>query len=152
MKNKAGEWVEPRLEATSAAGEGANPPATCGFATIDADGEGLPDHGGHVPDRLAGRLQGRPRKDKAASLKAWLTYVLGDGQDVAPAAASTRRCRRSIQTKAQAKVDALTATAADRGASEATDGGRDDHPAGERGSALHRSPAARLPDGRSAGA
>ncbi len=39
VKNKTGNFVEPSLDATSAAGEGANPPEDLRFATINADGD-----------------------------------------------------------------------------------------------------------------
>jgi phosphate transport system substrate-binding protein len=107
VKNKAGKWVEPSLAATSAAGEGANPPASLEFSTIDAPGAGsYPITAVTFQIVWQDSCKAGIKSDVASSLKSWLTYILGDGQKVAPqleyAALPT-----SIQTQAQAKVDGL---------------------------------------------
>jgi len=108
VKNRAGAYVEPSLAATSAAGEGAKPPANLEFSTIDAPGaRSYPITA--VTFQIvfqdvckAGRSQGT-----AASLKSWLTYILGPGQSVAPQL-QYAPLPASIQRMAQARVDALT--------------------------------------------
>jgi len=107
VKNKSGAWVEPSLDATSAAGEGANPPASLEFSTIDADGEGsYPITAVTFQIVFQDVCKAGLDKDTAASLKAWLTYILGDGQGVAPEL-EYAPLPASIQSRAQARVDAL---------------------------------------------
>lgn len=107
VKNKAGAWVEPSLDATSAAGEGANPPANLEFSTINADGEGsYPITAVTFQIVFQDVCKAGLSEDKAASLKSWLTYILGDGQSVAPEL-EYAPLPASIQTRAQARVDAL---------------------------------------------
>jgi phosphate transport system substrate-binding protein len=107
VKNKTGAWVEPSLAATSAAGEGANPPANLEFSTINADGaRSYPITAVTFQIVWQDSCKAGISKAVAGSLKAWLTYILGDGQKVAPqlqyAALPT-----AIQSRAQARVDAL---------------------------------------------
>ena len=60
VKNKAGKYVAPTLESTSAAGEGMTVPADLGISTIDAPGaEGLPDRLADV-HRSSTRTSARP--------------------------------------------------------------------------------------------
>jgi phosphate transport system substrate-binding protein len=107
VKNKTGAWIEPSLEATSAAGEGANPPASLEFSTINADGEGsYPITAVTFQIVFQDVCKAGISADKATSLKAWLTYILGDGQSVAPEL-EYAPLPASIQTRAQARVDAL---------------------------------------------
>jgi phosphate transport system substrate-binding protein len=107
VKNKTGAWVEPSLDATSAAGEGANPPANLEFSTINADGKGsYPITAVTFQIVWQDACKAGISKDTAASLKAWLTYILGDGQRVAPQL-EYAPLPATIQTRAQARVDAL---------------------------------------------
>ncbi len=68
VKNKDGQFVEPSLEATSAAGEGAR--GARGPQVLDhqrAGREVLPDHRGHLPARLGGPVQvGHQGRDRQA--------------------------------------------------------------------------------------
>jgi phosphate transport system substrate-binding protein len=107
VKNKAGAWVEPSLDATSAAGEGASPPANLEFSTINADGKGsYPITAVTFQIVFQDVCKAGLSKDKATSLKAWLTYILGDGQRIAPQL-EYAPLPASIQARAQARVDAL---------------------------------------------
>jgi len=107
VKNKAGAWVEPSLDATSAAGEGANPPANLEFSTINAEGKGsYPITAVTFQIVFQDVCKAGLSQDKAASLKSWLTYILGDGQSVAPEL-EYAPLPASIQARAQARVDAL---------------------------------------------
>jgi phosphate transport system substrate-binding protein len=84
VKNKAGKYVTPTLEATSAAGEGADPPEDLRFSTINAEGDATYPIAAVTfmlvhQDVCKGGLDAA----KAPPLKGWLDYALGDGQDVA---------------------------------------------------------------------
>lgn len=107
VQNKAGNFVEPTLEATSAAGEGANPPADLRFATINADGDQVYPITA-VTFLLVWQDACRAGLDRqvAINTKAWLNYALGAGQEVAPDLAYAP-LPDSIKTRAQARVDAL---------------------------------------------
>ncbi len=107
VKNRAGSFVAPTLEATSAAGEGAAPPEDLRFSTIDADGEqAYPITA--VTFLLVYRDACRAGLDKtkAGLLKDWLSYALGDGQAVAPEL-EYAPLPDAIKTRARAKVDGL---------------------------------------------
>jgi phosphate transport system substrate-binding protein len=108
VKNKAGTFVEPSIEATSAAGEGATPPADLRFATINADGAQTYPIAA-VTFLLAWRDACRAGLDEqqATNVKAWLDYALGAGQQSAPQLAYAP-LPDAIKSKAQAKVDGLT--------------------------------------------
>ena len=107
LKNKAGNFVEPTLEATSAAGEGASPPADLRFSTINADGDQTYPAAAVTfllvyKDMCKAGLSAQ----KAKLVKGWLDYALGAGQDVAPKL-EYAKLPDAIKTKAQAKVDGL---------------------------------------------
>ena len=107
VQNREGQWIEPSLDATSAAGEGANPPASLEFSTINAAGaRSYPITAVTFQIVWQDACKAGVSKDAAASLKAWLTYILGDGQSVAPDL-EYAPLPASIQSRAQAKVDAL---------------------------------------------
>jgi phosphate transport system substrate-binding protein len=107
VQNKAGNFVEPSLEATSAAGEGVRPPADLRFATINADGDQTYPIAA-VTFMLAWQDACRAglSRETATNVKAWLNYALGEGQSVAPEL-HYAPLPDSIKTQAQARVDAL---------------------------------------------
>ena len=72
------------LAATSAAGEGANPPEDLRFSTINAEGDATYPVAA-VTFMLVHEdvCKGGLAADKAPPLKGWLDYALGDGQSVA---------------------------------------------------------------------
>jgi phosphate transport system substrate-binding protein len=84
VKNKAGQYITPTLEATSAAGEGADPPEDLRFSTINAEGNATYPIAA-VTFMLVHQdvCKGGLAAEKAAPLKGWLDYALGDGQEVA---------------------------------------------------------------------
>ncbi|UGS35186.1 phosphate ABC transporter substrate-binding protein PstS [Capillimicrobium parvum] len=85
IKNKDGQFVEPTLEATSAAGQGASPPADLRFTTINAPGATTyPITAVTFLLVYQDMCKAGMSKDNAARVKAWLDYALGDGQQVAP--------------------------------------------------------------------
>jgi len=107
VKNREGQWVEPSLDATSAAGEGANPPASLEFSTINAAGaRSYPITAVTFQIVWQDACKAGVSEDTAASLKTWLTYILGDGQQVAPDL-EYAPLPAGIQSRAQARVDAL---------------------------------------------
>ena len=107
VKNKSGKFIAPTLESTSAAGEGANPPANLEFSTINAPGaRSYPITAVTFQIVWQDACKAGVSRDAAANLKTWLTYILGDGQQVAPDL-EYAPLPAGIQSRAQAKVDAL---------------------------------------------
>jgi phosphate transport system substrate-binding protein len=85
VKNKSGQYVEPSLQATSAAASGVTPPEDLRFSTIDSDNaQAYPIAA--VTFLLvwqdACKAGGNPTQAKL--VKSWLGYALGAGQQVAP--------------------------------------------------------------------
>ncbi len=107
VKNKAGMFVAPTLDATAAAGQSANPPADLRFATIDAPGAQTYPIAA-VTFLLAYKDVCKAGGDagKAKTLKTWLDYALGDGQQVAKQL-QYAPLPDALRTKSQAKVDGL---------------------------------------------
>jgi phosphate transport system substrate-binding protein len=84
VKNKSGQYVEPTLDSTSAAGEGLKVPSDLRFSPIDAPGKAA------YPITAATFLlvyqdvcKAGLDQAKAQRLKAWLDYAEGDGQSAA---------------------------------------------------------------------
>ncbi len=108
VKNKAGKYITPTLEATSAAGEGANPPEDLRFSTINAEGDASYPVAA-VTFMLVHEdvCKGGLAADKAPPLKGWLDYALGDGQSVAKEL-QYAPLPAPVLEKAKAKVAGLT--------------------------------------------
>jgi phosphate transport system substrate-binding protein len=107
VKNKEGQFVEPSLEATSAAGEGADVPDDLKFSTIDAPGaKSYPITAVTFLLVWADQCKAGIKPETAKLVKSWLNYALGDGQKVAPEL-QYAPLPDPIKQKAQAKVDAL---------------------------------------------
>jgi phosphate transport system substrate-binding protein len=108
VKNKAGKYITPTLEATSAAGEGANPPEDLRFSTINAEGDATYPVAA-VTYMLVHQdvCKGGLAADKAPPLKGWLDYALGDGQAVAKEL-QYAPLPAAVLEKAKAKVAGLT--------------------------------------------
>ena len=108
VKNKEGNFVEPSLDATSAAGQGAQVPDDLKFSTINAPGaKTYPITA--ITFLLAWQDQCKAgiKPETAKLVKSWLDYGLGDGQSVATEL-EYAPLPANIKTKAQAKVDGLT--------------------------------------------
>jgi phosphate transport system substrate-binding protein len=107
VKNKAGRFVAPSLDATSAAGEGAKPPADLRFSTINAPGASTYPISA-VTFLLVYRdmCKAGLAPDNAKRVKAWLDYALGAGQKVAPEL-EYAPLPAGIRQEAQRKVDGL---------------------------------------------
>jgi phosphate transport system substrate-binding protein len=107
VKNKAGQFVEPSLAATAAAGEGAKPPADLRFATIDAPGaQTYPIAAVTFLLAYQDVCKAGASPATARTLKTWLNYGLGEGQQVAKRL-QYAPLPQSLLKKAQAKVDGL---------------------------------------------
>src|SRR4051794_34756147 len=107
VKNQAGNFIEPTLEAASAAGTGVTPPDDLRFSTINADGDQTYPITAitfllvYQDMCKAGADQG-----KAQRVKAWLDYALGDGQNVAKDL-QYAALPDQIKSAAKSKVDGL---------------------------------------------
>jgi len=85
VKNKAGNYVEPSLQATSAAATGVTPPADLRFSTINADGaQAYPISAVTFLLVWQDMCKAGMQQNQAKLVKSWLDYALGAGQQVAP--------------------------------------------------------------------
>jgi phosphate transport system substrate-binding protein len=108
VKNKAGQYVEPTLESTSAAGEGVQAPDDLRFSAIDAPGDtSYPIASATFLLVYADQCKAGADPDTAQRVKNWLDFALSDGQSVAPEI-QYAPLPAPIKAAAQAKVDALT--------------------------------------------
>jgi phosphate transport system substrate-binding protein len=108
VKNKAGNYVAPTLDSTSAAGDGLKIPADLRISTIDAPGaQAYPITALTFLLVYRDVCKAGADEGKAKALKAWLDYAEGPGQDVA-AELQYAKLPDALHTKAQAKVDGLT--------------------------------------------
>jgi phosphate transport system substrate-binding protein len=107
VKNKEGQFVEPSLDATSAAGEGAEVPDDLKFSTINAPGaKTYPITAVTFLLVWQDQCKAGIKPETAKLVKSWLNYALGDGQAVAPEL-QYAPLPDAIKQKAQAKVDGL---------------------------------------------
>ena len=107
VKNKAGKFIEPTLEATAAAADGITVPEDLRFATINSPGESAyPISAVTFLLVYQDPCKAGADENKAKALKAWLSYGQTDGQDVAKQL-QYAPLPDAIKTKAVAKVDGL---------------------------------------------
>jgi phosphate transport system substrate-binding protein len=107
VKNKEGNFVEPSLDATSAAGEGAEVPDDLKFSTINAPGaKTYPITAVTFMLVWQDQCKAGIKEATAKLVKSWLDYAVGPGQKVAPELVYAP-LPAPIQQKAQAKVDGL---------------------------------------------
>jgi phosphate transport system substrate-binding protein len=107
LKNKAGQYVEPTLESTSAAGEGVEVPADLRFSAVDASSPAAyPIASATFLLVYQDMCKAGLDQSKAQRVQNWLHYTQTDGQKVAPEI-QYAPLPEAILTKAQAKVDAL---------------------------------------------
>jgi len=112
VKNKEGAFVDPTLEATSAAGEAAKPPADLRFSTIDAPGAGTyPIAAVTFLLVYQDMCKAGLTATQAGLVKDWLNYAEGDGQKLAPEL-EYAPLPDSIKAQAQAKIDGLVCNGA----------------------------------------
>jgi len=107
VKNTDGQFVEPSLAATSAAGQGAQVPADLKFSTINAPGaKTYPITAVTFLLVWQDGCESGLSAQKAKLVKSWLDYALGPGQQVAPQL-QYAPLPAPIHAKAKAKVDGL---------------------------------------------
>jgi phosphate transport system substrate-binding protein len=107
VKNKSGQFVEPSLAATSAAGEGVEVPEDLRFSTIDAPAaQAYPISAVTFLLVWEDQCKAGIAKDKASLIKDWLNYAEGPGQKTAPEL-QYAPLPSAVLTKAKAKVDSL---------------------------------------------
>jgi phosphate transport system substrate-binding protein len=107
VKNKEGQFVDPSLPATSAAGEGAQVPDDLKFSTIDAPGaKTYPITAVTFLLVWQDQCKSGIKPATAKLVKSWLDYALGAGQEIAPQL-EYAPLPDAIKQKAQAKVDGL---------------------------------------------
>ena len=85
VKNKAGQYVEPSLQATSAAASGVTPPEDLRFSTINSDNaQAYPISAVTFLLVWQDMCKAGMQPNQAKLVKNWLGYALGAGQQVAP--------------------------------------------------------------------
>jgi phosphate transport system substrate-binding protein len=108
LKNKAGNFVAPTLESTSAAGDGLKVPDDLRFSAIDAPGDqAYPIASGTFLLVYQDMCKAGLSEEKAKLVKGFLDYALSDGQGVAKEL-QYAALPEAIHTAAQKKVDGLT--------------------------------------------
>jgi phosphate transport system substrate-binding protein len=81
VKNKAGNYVEPTLDSTSAAGTGVQVPADLRFSAINSPGDqAYPIASATFALVYKDMCKAGKSKQQAGLTQAWLNYILGDGQ------------------------------------------------------------------------
>jgi phosphate transport system substrate-binding protein len=107
VKNKAGNFVAPSLESTSAAGEGVKLPSDLRFDAIDAPGDqAYPIASATFLLAYKDMCKAGKSEQVAKSVVSWLNFALSDGQQIAPQL-QYAALPDKIRQKAQAKVDGL---------------------------------------------
>jgi phosphate transport system substrate-binding protein len=107
VKNKAGQYVEPTLESTSAAGDGVDVPADLRFSAVDASSpKAYPIASATFLLVYQDACKAGLDPTKAGLVQNWVNYATTAGQDVAPEL-EYAPLPEAIRTKAQAKVDGL---------------------------------------------
>jgi phosphate transport system substrate-binding protein len=108
LKNKAGNFVAPTLESTSAAGDGLKVPDDLRFSAIDAPGDqAYPIASGTFLLVYQDMCKAGLSEEKAKLVKGFLDYALSDGQSVAKEL-QYAALPEAIHSAAQKKVDGLT--------------------------------------------
>ena len=108
VKNKAGQYVAPSLQSTTAAGEGLTVPADLRFSAINASSNPQAYPIASATFLLVYQDMCKPgvAKDKAVRVWNWLNYAVGKGQTVAPSL-QYAPLPAALDQKAKAKVDGL---------------------------------------------
>lgn len=107
LKNAAGEYIEPTLESTSAAGDGLKVPADLRFSAINAPGDtSYPIASATFLVVYKDLCKAGLKEATAKNVKVWLDYALGDGQAKA-SELNYGPLPASILEKAKAKVAGL---------------------------------------------
>ena len=108
VKNKGGQFVEPTLETTTAAGEGVEVPEDLGIDIIDSpNGQSYPISSQTFVIVYKDLCKGGLDKGKAGAVKGFIDYGLGEGQDVL-GQLQYAKLPPELLTKAQEASDSLT--------------------------------------------
>jgi phosphate transport system substrate-binding protein len=112
VKNKAGQYVAPTLESTTAAGDGVDVPADLGLSIIDSPNpQAYPIASQTFVIVYKDMCKAGLDKGTAQRVSAFLNYGLGAGQDVLQHL-QYAKLPDALKTKAQAAVDSLTCNGA----------------------------------------
>lgn len=112
VKNKSGQFVAPTLESTTAAGEGISVPADLRFSAINSPNpKAYPIASATFLLVYQDMCKAGIAKDKAQGVVNWFSYIVGDGQKVAPEL-QYAALPAELQAKAKAKVDGLVCNGA----------------------------------------
>lgn len=112
VKNKAGQFVAPTLESTSAAADGIDVPEDLGVSTIDAPGDAAyPIVSQTFVITYKDACKAGLTENKAKGLKFFFNYLVNEGQDTIQKL-SYAPIPDSLKTKDQAAVDAMTCNGA----------------------------------------
>jgi phosphate transport system substrate-binding protein len=107
VKNKAGNYIEPTLEATAAASQGVTVPDDLRFATIDSPGDkAYPISAVTFLLVYQDICKAGGNEQKAKTLVAWLKYGQDEGQQVAQQL-QYAPLPDALKSKATAKIDGL---------------------------------------------
>jgi phosphate transport system substrate-binding protein len=107
VKNKSGQYVEPSLQATSAAAQGLTPPDDLRFSTINSENpQAYPISAVTFLLVWQDACKAGQNANTAKLVKNWLGYALGAGQQVAPQL-QYAPLPDNVKTKATAKMNGL---------------------------------------------
>ena len=108
VKNKAGQFVEPTLDTTTAAGDGVEVPADLGINIIDSPNpKSYPISSQTFVVVYKDLCKGGLSKSKAEAVKGFIDYGLGEGQDVL-GQLQYAQLPDELKAKAQSASDSLT--------------------------------------------
>jgi phosphate transport system substrate-binding protein len=108
VKNKSGAYVPPTLESTSAAGEGLDVPEDLGISVIDsANPKAYPIASQTFAMAYADACKAGLDAGKAAGLKKFLTYLVGDAGQATIEKLSYAKIPAEIGAKAKTAIDAM---------------------------------------------
>jgi phosphate transport system substrate-binding protein len=108
VKNKAGKFVEPTLDSTTAAGDGVKVPSDLGISIIDSpNAASYPISSQTFVIVYKDLCKGGLDKGKAGAVKGFLDYGLGAGQDVL-GQLQYAKLPDALKAKSQTAVDGLT--------------------------------------------
>jgi phosphate transport system substrate-binding protein len=107
VKNKAGQYIDPTLSSTSAAGTGLSVPSDLRFSAINAPGaKAYPIASATFLLVYQDMCKAGVSQAKAKLVKTWLDYALSDGQQLAPQL-EYAPLPAPVLTKAKDKVSSL---------------------------------------------
>jgi phosphate transport system substrate-binding protein len=107
VKNKAGQYIAPTLESTSAAGEGIDVPSDLRINVIDSPNpKAYPITSQTFAITYDDPCKAGMSKDKAAGLKRFLSYLVGDGQATIEKL-SYAKIPAPLQSKVKTAIDGM---------------------------------------------